>query len=155
VRRGIAATTAAVLVLEALAIALVVSILGVAVRRQNMSLAGLKTDAMAAGAWTGGGVLALFLLVCAVLALRVALRDRMTGRVGRFVLIVCAVEHGVIGAAAVGLAGWPVFGVLMLVLALLVATLLFYAPEDEVAPDPASGPAPGTGPTGDTPPATA
>jgi hypothetical protein len=147
------------LVLEALAIALLVSILGLAVRRQNMSLAGLKTDDMAAGAWTGGGVAAVFLVVCAFLALRIAVRDHMVGRVGRIVLIVCAVEHGVAGAAAVGLAGWPTFAVLMVVLALVVATLLFYAPED-TEPGTAPGQAPDAGPhpgsTGETaPPATA
>ncbi|WP_051951376.1 hypothetical protein [Actinacidiphila yeochonensis] len=143
-RRGIAVTTAAALVLEALAIALVGSVLGLAVRRQNMSLAGLRTDAMAAGAWTGGGVLALFLAGCAVLVVRIAVRDRTAGRVGRVALTVCAVEHAVAGAAAVGLAGWAAFGALMVVLALLVATLLFYAPEgDRLVPVPGSDPDPG------------
>jgi len=131
VRRGIAAATAVVLVLDALTIALVNWILGLAVRRQQMSLGGLRTDAMAVGSWVAGGVFALFLLCCAVLVARIALRDRMSGRFGRIVLIVCAVVHGVVGAAVVGLVGWYAFLVMMVVLALLVATLLFYAPEDQ------------------------
>ena len=130
-RRGIAAATAVVLVLDALTIALVNWILGLAVRRQQMSLGGLRTDAMAVGSWVAGGVFALFLLCCAVLVARIALRDRMSGRFGRIVLIVCAVVHGVVGAAVVGLVGWYAFLVMMVVLALLVATLLFYAPEDQ------------------------
>ncbi|SEF78424.1 hypothetical protein SAMN05216223_1022 [Actinacidiphila yanglinensis] len=139
-RRGIAGATAVVLVLDALTIALVNWILGLAVRRQRMSLGGLHAHAMALGSWVAGGVFALFLLCCAVLVARIALRDRMAGRVGRIVLIVCAVIHGVLGAAVVGLVGWYAFAVMMVILALLVGTLLLYAPEDE----PASQAAPAT-----------
>ena len=142
-RRGIAAGTAVVLVLEALAIAFVNWILGLAVRHQKMSLAGLRPSAMAAGSWVGGGVFALFLVCCAVLAARIALRDRMSGRVGRIVLIVCAVVQGVVGAAVVGLIGWWAFVLMMVILALLVGTLLMYAPEDQPAPAAAATP---TGP---------
>lgn len=151
-RRGIAVGTAVVLVLEALTIAFVNWILGLAVRHQEMSLAGLDPDAMAAGSWVGGGLFALFLVACAVLVARIALRDRMSGRVGRIVLIVCAVVHGVVGAVVVGLVGWYAFVVLMLVLALLVGTLLLYAPEDRAstpaaAPQaPPGAPATSTGP---------
>jgi hypothetical protein len=123
-----------VLVLDALTIALVNWILGLAVRRQRMSLGGLHAHAMALGSWVAGGVFALFLLCCAVLVARIALRDRMAGRFGRIVLIVCAVIHGVLGAAVVGLVGWYAFAVMMVILALLVGTLLLYAPEDEPAP---------------------
>ncbi|WUH91302.1 hypothetical protein OG900_15095 [Streptomyces sp. NBC_00433] len=142
-RRGIAVGTAVVLVLEALTIGFVNWILGLAVRHQKMSLGGLDPDAMAAGSWVGGGLFALFLIACAVLVARIAARDRMTGRVGRIVLIVCAVVHGVVGAVVVGLVGWYAFVVLMLILALLVGTLLLYAPEDrpDTAP-PAAPPAP-------------
>lgn len=146
-RRGIAVGTAVVLVLEALTIAFVNWILGLAVRHQEMSLAGLDPDAMAAGSWAGGGLFALFLIACAVLVARIALRDRMSGRVGRIVLIVCAVVHGVVGAVVVGLVGWYAFVVLMLILGLLVGTLLLYAPEDRPG-TPAAGtpatPPPGT-----------
>lgn len=126
--------TAVVLVLDALTIAAVNWILGVAVKRQEMSLGGLPTHAMAVGSWVAGGVFALFLLCCAVLVARIALRDRMAGRVGRIVLIVCAVVHGVVGAAVVGLVGWYAFAVMMVILALLVGTLLMYAPDEPSEP---------------------
>jgi MFS family permease len=130
-----------VLVLEALTIAFVNWILGLAVRHQEMSLAGLDPDAMAAGSWVGGGLFALFLIACAVLTARIALRDRMSGRFGRIVLIVCAVVHGVVGAVVVGLVGWYAFVLLMLILGLLVGTLLLYAPEDQPAASAATPPA--------------
>ncbi|WP_328915713.1 MULTISPECIES: hypothetical protein [unclassified Streptomyces] len=129
-RRGIAAGTAVVLVLEALAIAGVNWVLGLAVRHQEMSLGGLDSDTMAAGSWAGGGLFALFLVVCAVLVARIALRDRTAGRAGRIALIVCAVVQGVVGAIVVGIVGWTAFALLMVILALLVGTLLLYAPED-------------------------
>lgn len=151
-RRGIAVGTAVVLVLEALAIAFVNWILGLAVRHQDMSLAGLDPDAMAVGSWVGGGLFALFLIACAVLAARIALHDEIPGRFGRIVLIVCAVVHGVVGAVVVGLVGWYAFVALMMILALLVGTLLLYAPEDRPAapagnpPAPPGAPATSTGP---------
>lgn len=129
-RRGIAVGTAVVLVLEALTIAFVNWILGLAVRHQSMSLGGLDSDAMAVGSWVGGALFGLFLILCAVLVIRIARRDEMTGRVSRIVLIVCAVVHGVVGAVVVGLVGWYAFVVMMVILAGLVATLLMYAPED-------------------------
>ncbi|NUP36140.1 MAG: hypothetical protein HOY76_03720, partial [Streptomyces sp.] len=129
-RRGIAVATAVVLLLEAVAIAFVNWILGLAVRHQKMSLGGLDPDAMATGSWVAGGLFAAFLLACAALVARVALREEMPGRVGRVVLIVCAVVHGVLGAVVVGLVGWVAFVALMAVLALLVGTLLLHAPED-------------------------
>lgn len=142
-RRGIAAGTAVVLVLEALTIAFVNWILGLAVRHQEMSLGGLDPDTMAAGSWAAGGLFALFLIGCAVLAARIAMRDRMSGRAGRIVLIVCAVLHGVVGALVVGLVGWYAFVLMMAILALLVGTLLLYAPEDRAAaPAGPAGPAP-------------
>ncbi|SFF80697.1 hypothetical protein SAMN05216251_1302 [Actinacidiphila alni] len=130
VRRAISVGTAVVLVLEALTIAFVNWILGLAVRHQSMSLAGLDSDAMAVGSWVGGGLFGLFLILCAVLIVRIARRDEMTGRVSRIVLIICAVVHGVVGALVVGLVGWYAFVILMVVLAGLVGTLLMYAPED-------------------------
>lgn len=122
--------TAVVLVLEALAIATVNWILGLAARHQDMSVAGLHSNAMAAGSWAGGAVFGLFLIGCAVLVARIALRDEMAGRFGRIVLIVCAVVHGVVGALVVGLVGWLAFALMMVILGLLVGTLLMYAPED-------------------------
>jgi hypothetical protein len=134
IRKVTALATAAVLVLEALGIAWVNWILGLAVRYQRMSMGGLTSDAMAIGSWVGGGLFALFLLCCAVLAARVARRDEMTGRLARIVLIVCAVVHGVVGAVVVGLVGWIAFVVMMVILALLVGTVLLYAPEDRPSP---------------------
>jgi hypothetical protein len=131
VRRGIAVGAAVVLVLEALAIGLVNWVLGLAVRHQSMSLAGLNSNAMAVGSWAGGALFGLFLVACAVLVVRIAAHDRMTGRIARITLIVCAVVQGVVGAAVIGLVGWWAFLALMVILALLVATLLLYAPEDQ------------------------
>jgi hypothetical protein len=131
VRRGIAVGTAVVLVLEAFVIAFVNWILGLAVRHQSMSLAGLDPDAMAVGSWVGGALFGLFLILCAVLVARIARRDAMTGRVSRITLIVCAVVHGVVGALVVGLVGWYAFVLLMVILGGLVGTLLMYAPEDQ------------------------
>jgi hypothetical protein len=153
VRRAIAAGAAAALVLEALAVGFVNWVLGLAVRHQKMSLGGLDPGAMAAGSWAGGGVFALFLIACAVIAARVALHDRSPNRVSRIVLIVCAVVHGVLGAIVVGLVGWYAFVVLMLVLALLVGTLLLHAPEDRSpAPAPAAPPVPPGAPATSTAP---
>jgi hypothetical protein len=143
-----------VLVLEALTIAFVNWILGLAVQHQDMSVAGLDPDAMATGSWVGGGLFALFLISCAALVARIALRDEMVGRLGRIVLIVCAVVHGVVGAVVVGLIGWLGFVAMMLILALLVGTLLLYAPEDQ--PGGSAAEKPGTGEAPPTaPPATA
>lgn len=152
-RRGIAVGTAVALVLEAFAVAFVNWILGLVVRHQSMSLAGLDSDAMAVGSWIAGALFALFLIGCAVLVARIARRDRMTGRVSRIVLIVCAVVHGVVGAVVVGLVGWYAFVVMMAILAGLVGTLLMYAPEDE---RPATSAAePGTSGGGQVPPSAA
>lgn len=125
-RRGLAATTAVVLVLEAFGIAFINLVLGLAVRNQNMSVAGLDPDGMAVGTWVGGVLFALFLIGCAVVPARVALRGRAPGRFGQILLIVCAVLHGLLGAMVVGLVGWAAFVFMMAVLALLVGTLLMY-----------------------------
>jgi ABC-type multidrug transport system permease subunit len=142
-----------VLVLEALMIGFVNWVLGLAVQHQEMSMAGLSHDAMAVGSWAGGGVFALFLLVCAVLVVRVARHDEMTGRIARIVLIVCAVVHGVVGAVVVGLVGWYAFVLMMVILALLVGTLVLYAPGDH--PSAGTGCRPGEAPPSAAPTATA
>lgn len=134
-RRGVAATAAVVLVAEALGIALIHWILGSVVERQQMSLAGLDYRAMADGTFVTGGVFAVFLVCCAVVAGRMAIRDRAPGRFGRILFIVGAVVHAVLGALVVGMVGWSAFVLMMVVLALLVGTLLAYGPGT-----PASGP---------------
>lgn len=124
--RPVAAAAAAALIVEALAIAFVNLVLGLAVKQQSMSFGGLPPSAMSLGAYVAGGLFALFLLACAVLLLRTAVTDRAPGRLGRLVLIVCAVVHGILGAAVVGIVGWAAFAAMMVVLGLLVWTLLSY-----------------------------
>ncbi|MCP9211338.1 hypothetical protein NMK44_30350 [Streptomyces sp. NEAU-Y11] len=137
-RRPVAAIAAVTLILEAAGIALLNWILGLVVDRQQMSMGGLDTDAMSVGTWVAGGVFGLYLLLCGVVLLRVAVRDRAPGRFGRILLITCAVVHGLLGAFSVGLVGWPAFGFMMVVLGLIVLTLLWYAPE-EAAPAESAG----------------
>lgn len=148
-RRGIAIGTAVVLVLEALTIVLVNWILGLVVQHQEMSMGGLSHDAMATGSWVAGGLFGLFLVLCAVLVARIAWLERIPSAFSRIVLIVCAVVHGVVGALVVGLVGWPAFFALMVILGLLVATLLMYAPEDQPAGP--AGPAAGLPDEGELP----
>jgi hypothetical protein len=125
-RRQVAWVAAVVLVVEALVIAAVGVVLAAVVGGQHMSLAGLRPSAMSAGAWGACAAAALFLLVCAVIVLRAAVKDRAPGGPGRVVLIICAVVHGVLGALAVGLLGWPVFVFAVVVLGLVVWLLLAY-----------------------------
>ncbi|MFF9477732.1 hypothetical protein [Streptomyces sp. NPDC014733] len=134
VRRPVAVVAAVVLILEAGGIVLLNWILSIVVDRQQMSLAGLRPGAMTAGALAAGALAALFLLGCAALLLRTALRDRPPGTFARIALIVCAVAHAVLGAFSVGMAGWLAFAALMAVLALLVLTLVAYG-ERPAAPD--------------------
>ncbi|WP_431948875.1 hypothetical protein [Actinacidiphila sp. bgisy167] len=126
-RRSVAAAAAVVLVLEALGFALVHWIMGIAVRHQQMSLAGLDPGAMAAGAWAAGVAMALFLIACAAVLVRMARRDRAPGRVGRIALLLCAVTHGVLGAALAAPVGWAAYAVMMVVLGFVVLTLVLYA----------------------------
>ena len=129
-RRAVAAVAAVTLVLEAVGTALLNWILGLVVDRQQMSMGGLDTDAMSVGTWAAGGVFGFCLLLCGVVLLRAAVRDRSPGRFGRVLLITCAVAHGLLGAFSVGLVGWPAFAFLMVVLGLIVLSLLGYAAEE-------------------------
>jgi hypothetical protein len=122
----VALVAAVMLILEGFGIVLLNWILSIVVDRQQMSLAGLQPRAMSAGAWIAGGLFGLYLLFCAAVLLRCALRDRAPGGFTRIVLISCAVVHGVLGAFAIGLVGWVAFLALMVVLALLVLTLVAY-----------------------------
>jgi len=142
-RRWTAVATAVLLVVEALVSGLVGYLLGAAVTRQDMSLGGLAPSAMAAGAWAGLGLLAVFLLLAAAVVARTGLRRSM-GRPTRILLIVCAVLHGVLGAMLLALSGVTAFAVAALTLTLLV--LLLFLPDDsapaplllpEAAPTPA------------------
>jgi hypothetical protein len=133
-RRTVAVVAAVVLVLEAVALGLAGWVMGLAVRHQQMSLAGLAPNAMAVGAWVGGGLAALFLAGCAAVLVRVAWRDRAPGRIGRALLLACAVTHAVLGAGALAPIGWAAFGVLMVAMALVVWSLLLYAREPLLPP---------------------
>ncbi|MFB7938481.1 hypothetical protein ACFWIN_33035 [Streptomyces sp. NPDC127049] len=137
-RRPIAFVTAAVLLLEAPAIIGINAIMARFVEAQSMSLDGLDPDHMVTGTWALGIGSGLALALCALVAFLAGLRDRAPGRVGRGLLIGCAVVHGVLGAVAVGLLGWPAFAVLMTVVGLIVLTLVAYgkepaAPEEAAA----------------------
>ncbi|MDI3390591.1 hypothetical protein QIS99_31010 [Streptomyces sp. B-S-A8] len=125
-RRPVALVAALVLVVEAVGLAWLNWFLGVVVDNQQMSLAGLDPHAMTVGSWVAGGLIGLYLLLCAGVLLRTGLRDRAPGGLGRTVLISAAVLHAVLGALSVGLAGWPAFAFLMAVLGLLVLTLVAY-----------------------------
>jgi hypothetical protein len=147
-RRPIAAVTALVLFLEAVGIVFVNYVLGRVVEGQSMSLAGLDPDAMAAGAWVLGGVAGVFLAVCGVFLLLTAVQDRALARPVRILLIVCAVLHGVLGAASVGLVSWWAFVWMMAVVGLIVLSLLMYgkrAAEFRGPRGAAPGPSEGTG----------
>ncbi|WP_175420799.1 hypothetical protein [Streptomyces griseus] len=145
VRRSVAGVTALVLFGEAAGIVLVHVVLARVVDNQSMSLAGMDPGVMATGTRVTGGLFGLLLLLCGLIPLLAAVRDRAPGRFGRIALIGCAVAHGVLGALAVGLVGWAAFAFMMAVLALLVLTLLAYErrePEAGGAGAEAGAPAP-------------
>ncbi|MEU8759880.1 hypothetical protein [Streptomyces sp. NPDC048659] len=125
-RRPIALVTAAVLFLEAPGIVALNAVMARFVKAQSMSLDGLHPDAMYAGTWALGLGSGALLLLCGLVPLIAALRDRRPGRAGRALLIGCAVVHGVLGAVTVGLLGWGAFAFMMLVVGLIVLTLVAY-----------------------------
>lgn len=122
------------LLAQAVGLAVLHWILGLAVRRQEMSLAGLSTDTMSLSTWIGGALLGAFLLLCAVLLARAALRDRLGGRLVRAALVGALVTQAVLATLSVGLAGWAAFVGLMTVFGLLLLTLSGYPPEAAPAP---------------------
>ncbi|MFE0193399.1 hypothetical protein [Streptomyces sp. NPDC058989] len=125
-RRPVAAAAAVVLILEAFGIVLLNWILSIVVDRQQMSLAGLQPRVMSAGSWIGGILFGLYLLFCAAVLIRTAVRDRAPGGFTRIALISAAVVHGLLGAFAVGLVGWLAFLAMSVVLGLIVLTLVAY-----------------------------
>ncbi|MGW1868024.1 hypothetical protein ACWCPS_20935 [Streptomyces mauvecolor] len=141
-RRPIAIVAALILFAEACAVVLVNWVLGKVADNQHMSMAGLDPGAISTGAWVAGALFGIFLAACGIVLLVIGVRDRAPGRFARIAVIACAVVHGVLGALTVGLVGWPAFGYLMVVLALLVFVLLAYVkerpesePKDGGAPD--------------------
>ncbi|MEV6675951.1 hypothetical protein AB0N09_03670 [Streptomyces erythrochromogenes] len=126
VRRLVAGLAAVVLVAEAAVLVLVHLVLGRTTANQSMSIAGSDPDLMSTATYGMGAGMGAFLLLCAVIAVLAALRDRPPGRFGRVVLIAAAVTHAVLGMLVVGLVGWIAFAVLMLILCLLVLILTLY-----------------------------
>lgn len=145
-RRPVAWVAAIMLLLEAIAIVFVNGVLATVVANQQMSLAGLDPSAMSAGTWVMGGVFGCYLVLCAAILVRTALRGRAPGRFGRMVLIICAVVHGVLGAVTVGLVGWTAFVFMMVMLGLIVLVLLAYEREAPDREGRGEGSAPAKGP---------
>ncbi|WP_240529751.1 hypothetical protein [Streptomyces mangrovisoli] len=148
VRRPVAWIVAVVLLVEAFTVGAVNWFLGTIVDRQNMSMAGLDPDRMALGAKAGGLVFGLYLALCGVVALLVAIRDRAPAGVGRVLLISVAVVHALLGAFAWGLIGWRSFLYMVIVLALIVLLLMTYDAQAEPETAPGTGEAPAA-PAGD------
>jgi hypothetical protein len=132
-RRWTAVAVVVLLMVEGLVSGLLGYLLGATVTKQNMSFGGLAPSAMAAGAWSGLGLLAVFLLVVAAVVAGTGLRDRSMGRPTRILLIVCAVLHGLLAAMLLALSGVTAFAVAAVTLTLLV--LLLFLP-DEPGPAP-------------------
>ncbi|WP_407697574.1 hypothetical protein [Streptomyces corynorhini] len=128
-RRPLAWVAAIVLLLEGVGAVLLNGVLATVVGNQRMSLAGVDPGSMVAGTWAMGGILGLYLVLCAAVLVRTALKDRAPGLVGRIALITCAVTHGVLATLAVGLVGWDAFAFMMVVVGLLVLILLGYGTE--------------------------
>ncbi|WP_129840822.1 hypothetical protein [Streptomyces sp. RFCAC02] len=141
-RRGVAACAAVAVGCGAVGAGLVHAVLAVTADRQHLSVGGIDPGVLEAGAWGGGAALAAFLLVCAVLLGRVALRDRAPGRGARRTLVVCGVVHCALGAVTLALTDVVVPLGLLVAFTLVVLTLTLYPPA--VAPAP-SGPQVGDG----------
>nr|WP_243275027.1 hypothetical protein [Streptomyces albus] len=113
---------------------------------QQMSLAGIDPRAMEVSAVIGAVLVGGYVLGCALVLVRTAVRDVPPRGFPRVVLISCAVVHGVLGAFCVGLVGWTAFAFMMAVLGLLVWSLTWYGEAMEgAAPSPGPAPAPGEG----------
>jgi hypothetical protein len=149
IRRPVAWVVAVVLFAEALGVAMLNWVMGNLVDAQNMSLAGLDPDAMSMSSKIGGIVFGLYFMLCALVALLVAVRDRQPAGLGRVLLISAAVVHGVLGAVAWALIGWRPFLFMVVMLRLLVLVLVTYdgqrgpvvaGPQDAKGPGGPGGP---------------
>jgi len=125
-RRSVAGAAALILVVEAVGLVLLHIFLGMVVDEQQMSMAGLQPRSMSLSAVIAGALFGGYLLLCAVVLLRTAIRDRAPVGFLRIVLISAAVVHGLLGAASVGLVGWFAFLFMMVVLGLIVWTFVSY-----------------------------
>lgn len=129
-RRTAAGAAALILVVEAVGIVLLNFVLSLVVDDQQMSLAGLEPRAMSLSAVIAGLLFGAYLLLCAAVLLRMAIRDRAPHGLLRILLISAAVVHGLLGGASLSMVGWPAFVFMLAVLALLVWALICYAPEE-------------------------
>ncbi|MEU6527525.1 hypothetical protein ABZ892_33105 [Streptomyces sp. NPDC046924] len=137
VRRPVAWTVALVLFVEALGIGAVNWFLGVVVDRQRMSPAGLDPHLMSVSSKAGGIVFGLYLALCGLVALLVALRDRAPAGPGRILLISAAVVHALLGAFGWGLLGPAAFLYMVVVLGLIVLLLMTHdRPDAPADPEP-------------------
>ncbi|MFD3614262.1 hypothetical protein ACFWWT_03215 [Streptomyces sp. NPDC058676] len=146
VRRPVAWIVAVVLFVEALGVVALNWLLGTVVDNQQMSLAGLDPDVMSTSSKVSGFLFGLYFVLCGLVALLVALRDRPPAGLGRVLLVSAAVVHGLLGAFAWGLMGWHAFLFMMLVLALIVLLLMTY--DVQGRPEPESADATPDGPKG-------
>jgi hypothetical protein len=133
---------AVVLFVEALGVVALNWILGTVVDNQQMSLAGLDPDVMSTSSKVGGFVFGLYFVLCGLVSLLVALRDRPPAGLGRVLLISAAVVHALLGAFAWGLMGRPEFLFMMVVLALIVLLLMTH--DSQGRPEPADDTPDGT-----------
>jgi len=148
IRRPVAWVVAVVLFAEALGVAMLNWLMGDLVDAQNMSLAGLDPDAMSMSSKIGGVVFGLYFALCALVALLVAVRDRQPAGLGRVLLVSAAVVHGLLGAVAWALIGWPQFLFMIVMLGLIVLVLVTYdGRRGPVAAEPQDAKGPG-GPEG-------
>ncbi|MGH1553699.1 hypothetical protein ACRAWF_22160 [Streptomyces sp. L7] len=118
---------AVVLFVEAFGVAALNWFLGIVADRQNMSLAGIDPDAMSVSSKVGGVLFGLYFLLCAVVALLVAIRDRAPAGLGRILLISVAVVHGLLAAFAWAMVeGKAAFAFMVVVLGLVILLLMTY-----------------------------
>jgi hypothetical protein len=152
-RRWVAGAAALILTVEAVGIVLLHIFLSMVVDEQQMSMAGLEPRSMSLSAVVAGGLFGGYLLLCAAVLVRTAVRDRAPTGLLRIVLISAAVVHGLLGAATVGLVGWAAFLFMMVVLGLIVWSLVSYSVEEAAEREgPPPGPA-GGGPAAPAAPA--
>ncbi|WP_079035482.1 hypothetical protein [Streptomyces albus] len=151
-RRAVAAAGAVVLVLEAALLVGLNLFLGKVADAQQMSLAGIDPHAMTVSAVIGAVLVGGYVLACALVLLRTAVRDVAPHGFLRVLLISCAVVHGVLGAFCVGLLGWTAFAAMMVVLGLIVWSLTWYGTGEPRPAEEGRGPAePGPPPAGAPP----
>jgi hypothetical protein len=126
VRRPVAWILTVVLFVEAFGIAALNWFLGIVADRQSMSLAGIDPDTMSVSSKVGGIVFGLYFILCALVALLVALRDRAPAGLGRILLISVAVVHGLLGAFAWSMKSSTGFVFMVVVLGLVILLLMTY-----------------------------